>query len=540
MIRILVAHEWPRALSQLRWARERLERWVIRNRRELLFVAIITAVAAFLRMYRLADLPPGLHGDEALTGLDALRVLDEGWIGPYVGSALGQPTGPLYFTAFIFKLSGVSEFTVRLSMAILGTATIPLAYLLFRASFGRWVAVFGAVAITFSFWHLHFSRTAFMLISMPMVIALAALTLLWALRSYSRWPWFVAGLVLGAGVYTYGGYPVFLAAVAVTLVVYLTLHRHRWKEYPVRFALLVAGFVLIALPLIQFIVTSPNEYLSHTRQVSLFRDPRFTELETTGAKAELMTERAWGAATLLLRHPDVDGSDATGGRGALDPILAILAYIGLVIAIMRWRSPPYLLAAVTVIAGLVIIVFTAVNWGDMRRSLVVVPFVYALTGIAAREIVILGGRYFGTAGCRLAAVGLGVSLAVVVALNTWYYFGSFGDLSQTRWVFASDILDSYAAAYTFDDPGTIYFYSDRMSYNHETRRFLYPEASGVDRSREFGSFSLDRLDSEPVTYVFLPPYDLELDNVREMYPGGEEIKDTNKEGATRFAIYHLQ
>ena len=533
-------YEWRRALSRLRWAWERLERWVIRDRWELLFVAIITAVAAFLRTYRLADLPSGLHGDEALTGLDALRVLDEGWIGPYVGSALGQPTGPLYFTAFIFKLSGVSQFTVRLSMAILATATIPLAYLLFRVNFGRWVAIFGAVAITFSFWHLHFSRTAFMLISMPMVIALAALTLLWALRSYSRWPWFVTGLVLGAGVYTYGGYPIFLAAVAVTLVVHLALRRQRWREYLVRFALLGVGFVLIALPLIQFIVTSPNEYLSHTKQVSLFRDPKFTELETNGAKAEFVTERAWGAATLLLQHPDVDGSDATGGRGALDPILAVLAYIGLVIAITRWRSPPYLLAVVTVIAGLAIIVFTAVNWGDMRRSLVAVPFVYALTGVAAREIVIFGRRYFGAAGYRLAAVGVGVSLVVVVALNSWYCFGSFGDRSHTRWVFASDHLDSYDAAHTLDDPGTIYFYSGRMSYNHETRRFLYPEASGIDRSREFGSFSLDRLDLGPVTYVFLPPYDLELDEVREMYPGGEEIRDTNKEGATRFAVYHLK
>ena len=80
-----------------------LESWVARYRWEILLVVLCTGVAAFLRVYRLAELPPGLHGDEALTGLDALRILDEGWIGPYVGSALGQPTGPLYFTAFLLR-----------------------------------------------------------------------------------------------------------------------------------------------------------------------------------------------------------------------------------------------------------------------------------------------------------------------------------------------------------------------------------------------------------------------------------------------------
>ena len=82
-----------------------------RNRYELLFVAALTGVAAFLRIYNLAGLPQGLHGDEAVTGLDALRVMREGWIGPYVGSALGQPAGPLYFTAFIFMLSDDTLFT---------------------------------------------------------------------------------------------------------------------------------------------------------------------------------------------------------------------------------------------------------------------------------------------------------------------------------------------------------------------------------------------------------------------------------------------
>lgn len=39
------------------------------------------------------------------------------------------------------------------------------------------------------------------------------------------------------------------------------------------------------------------------------------------------------------------------------------------------------------------------------------------------------------------------------------------------------------AAHAFDDPGRIYFYAGRWSYNYETRLFLYPNTPGIDRSQ---------------------------------------------------------
>lgn len=42
---------------------------------EVLLLAVVILVAAILRLYGLDQMPPGLHGDEALTGLDAQRIL---------------------------------------------------------------------------------------------------------------------------------------------------------------------------------------------------------------------------------------------------------------------------------------------------------------------------------------------------------------------------------------------------------------------------------------------------------------------------------
>lgn len=181
---------------------------------ELGLLTALVVISAALRLYQLADVPPGLHGDEALTGLDALRVLNEGWIGPYVGTGLGQPSGPLYWTALVFNLFGASAYSLRASMAVLGILTIPAAYLLYRTMFNARAAALGAALLAISHWHIHYSRTAFMLISMPLVVALALFLLFKGFRS-QRWAYFPAGgVLLGLGLYTYNVFPLFLAAVA--------------------------------------------------------------------------------------------------------------------------------------------------------------------------------------------------------------------------------------------------------------------------------------------------------------------------------------
>src|SRR3954465_6952531 len=177
-------------------------RWC-RRHSYLLAVIAITLLAAAVRIYRIESFPPGLHGDEAWTGLDARRVLDEGWIGPYVPSALGQPSGPLYWTAAVFKLIGDGLLQLRLSMALLGIATVPLTYWAARQMFDRRTALIAAVLMAFMSWHIMFSRTAFMVTAQPLieVIFLGLLFSAYKRDSYALYA--AAGAALGLGVYTY-------------------------------------------------------------------------------------------------------------------------------------------------------------------------------------------------------------------------------------------------------------------------------------------------------------------------------------------------
>jgi hypothetical protein len=74
----------------------------------LALILAITGVALLLRLVNLTTLPTGLHGDEAIVGMEGQRILREGWIDPYSPSARGQPTAPFYLAAITVWIDGIA------------------------------------------------------------------------------------------------------------------------------------------------------------------------------------------------------------------------------------------------------------------------------------------------------------------------------------------------------------------------------------------------------------------------------------------------
>ena len=527
---------WEEPPAQWGWS-QALD-WISRNRLEIAAVTMLTILAAFVRIYRLAEVPEGLHGDEAWTGLDAVRILRDGWIGPWSGSALGQPSGASYFTSLVFGLSDHTLFTLRLSMALLGVATIPAAYVLFRIGFGRWVALFATIALTFSFWHVFYSRVALPVIAMPLMTTMASAALLVALRSSTRWAWVMAGALLALGIYTYTGYIVFPVTIALFVAIVLMLGRDRLRYYGVRVAVLAIACFIVALPMITVAYSDPGFFFQRFRTLTSATQTEYQASESLGTRLNHLASRTWDTATLLVRHSRIDGSDGMGGRGVLDPILAMFAYAGLVVAIFRWRSPPHLLLALAFVLGLGTSIVKPTGWGELRQTFVIVPFVYGLAGVAVVELFRwlarrLGGR------AKLIPYAAGTAILVVAASLNVSAYADHVQKQDLDWVYAPDLVGALQSAHAFDEPGVAYCYSNRWSYNYETRRFLYPDSSGVDRSREFGEFSLEKVDEGPVTYILLPPYDQEIETLRRLYPGGETIEEFRPDGSRLFSIYHL-
>ena len=507
----------------------------LRGRRELLAVVALTLFAAALRLWALDSIPPGLHGDEALTGLDALRVQSDGWIGPYTGSGLGQPTGPLYWAAFTLELTGDGVYALRFSMALLGIMAIPIGYLAFREMLGKPVAMIATTLLAAMQWHLLYSRTGFMVISWPL-IELAVLGLLFAALRLRHMRLFVlAGVALGAGIYTYNVYPIFVIAVGLWAVLLILQARSAWQPLALRFAVLFGCAFLVALPLLEYAADGKNDYFSHHRQSSVLRSAAYESADLS-ERIEILLEEAGNWLEGMTFEARPDGGDGAGARPMLDPLTVALVAGGLLVSVRKIRLPAYQLLGL-MLAVLPIAAIISID-GSYRRTLGLAP---AVAVLAALPLASIWERAEDQAKTRqrMLRAAVAVTVIAVAAINIQAYFVDVGPSENARFTFATEMAE--AAKYMNKEAGDahVYLYSGRWGFNYETRLYLAPEAKGEDRSKEFGEsqgFDVDRSQSSLI--MLLSPYTEQIDDVRQLYPDGRAFEKHDGD-RTLFIAFHV-
>jgi 4-amino-4-deoxy-L-arabinose transferase-like glycosyltransferase len=506
----------------------------------------IIAAATALRLWQLDSIPLGLHNDEAWTGLNAREVLRDGWIGPYLyPSGLGQPSGPVYLTALLFTLVPQTTFTLRLSMGLFGIAAVALAYAAGRAMFDRPTGLFAAALLAIMPWHLHLSRTAFMVGAWPFI----EMAILWALfraRARPSISKFVAvGVLIGLGVYTYNAYPLFLPVAAVPFLHDLASARDgaarlRWSA---RTAAVAVTALCAAVPMLHY-AAGHEQFLWHHQQVSLLSRDEWKQAGWLG-RADILAGRGaeWARGMLLGGRPD-DG-DGLGQRGhpLLDPLTAGAALAGTVMAVRRWRRPQY----GVLLAALLVLPFGALlTTGDglYRRTFGLAPFVALL---AALPLAWLWRRAMAWRGMWRAALAAGMVLAIIVAgvRNARAYFRPLQQAGGIRYVYPYQ-LDAAARAIARLPTGTVaYLYSDRWGAGFETIRWLAPEAMVVDRSLEFRrsiepdvALDLSASPLHPSAFVLMGNYLDVVDQLRARYPGAT-VSEEELDGEILYRIVRV-
>jgi 4-amino-4-deoxy-L-arabinose transferase-like glycosyltransferase len=270
-----------------------------------LFVAMLLLtllIAAGLRLYRLPDLPLGLHYDEAANGILAGEIAGGAKLPVFIPSYTGKEVLFFYWAAFWMKLLGVTPLALRLSAALVGLATVAATYwavceLLYGCRGMRWSALFAAAFLATSFWHLVLSRYGFRAVTQPLMQALTVAALWRGLRltcphlspspsplpqpgegreSRRRrqgWgeglPWLIlAGLLCGLTAYTYlaaRAFPIPLAAALLTLLVADWIRRRARLR---QMALFVLVATLILAPLAYYWWTHPGSFMTRAGQVA--------------------------------------------------------------------------------------------------------------------------------------------------------------------------------------------------------------------------------------------------------------------------------
>jgi 4-amino-4-deoxy-L-arabinose transferase-like glycosyltransferase len=132
----------------------------------IIVLTLIVSLAAFLRFYKLDQVPPSLNWDEIAAGYNAYTIANWGADEygnkfPIVFKSFGDDKHPvhIYLTAVVVKIFGLSDYSTRASSAFMGVLGVVAIYFLAKKLLKSEIAgLFSALFLAVSPYHLQFSR----------------------------------------------------------------------------------------------------------------------------------------------------------------------------------------------------------------------------------------------------------------------------------------------------------------------------------------------------------------------------------------------
>lgn len=237
--------------------------------KEIIALCLILLLAAFLRFWQLAAIPPSPDWDEAALGYNAYSILKTGKdeYGRFLPLILRsfddyKPAVYAYLAILPIKFFGLNLWAVRLPSAVFGVFAIFLVYLLVKELFRnspsatRW-ALLSAFLLAISPWHLQFSRAAFESATGMCLDILIAFLFLKGLKN----PLFLilSAFFAGINIYAYQAEKIFVPLLVFAM---LLIWRKDWLKLPKKY-LIIAFFIgaLLTLPFIKMTLTRPEIFL---------------------------------------------------------------------------------------------------------------------------------------------------------------------------------------------------------------------------------------------------------------------------------------
>lgn len=298
------------------------------------WLLLILLVAALLRLWALADAPPGLTHDEADHGLTAWSIV-QGAREIYFEIGYGREPLYDYATAGVMALLGENYLAGRLTAVAFGLLLIAATYAWVRRAFDTPTALLTAAGLAIGFWPLMTARQMLRSVALPGVFVLAV-ALVWRRlmvddlrlkKNHFNHPSIIilSGILLGFTFYTYIPARVLWGVFPATAVYLWLVDRQRARPFTRRVVLLLAVMAVVAAPLLIYLQTHPG------------LEVRIDELQApllaaqSGDWQPLLTNIG-GSLKLFTISGDPTWRYNVPGRPFLTPITGVLFYVGLVVA----------------------------------------------------------------------------------------------------------------------------------------------------------------------------------------------------------------
>jgi 4-amino-4-deoxy-L-arabinose transferase-like glycosyltransferase len=479
------------------------------RQQDLLALLLILLVAGLFRFWQLDRIPPGLFGDEAVNGLDALDAL-AGRARVFYPANFGREGLHMLLLAQAIHWLGPTALALRVPSALAGVLTALATYWLGRELFARtWlrgtlIPLLAALFVSTSYWHVHFSRFGIRGVFTPLMAALA-FAAFWrganraadvvdagrsALRDGRCWAWFLfAGLFTGLGVHFYTAsrlIPIFLGGFLLVQALYARLLERRSRRasgstHPSLFTRTlgpVLGLYTVAAmvfaPLGLYFLRTPGSLTQRASAVSL-ANPEISGGDPLGkllqAAAANILQFFWPGAGDPARFYNLPG------RPVFDLATALFVLAGLVLCLwaLRRGSSPHLFLLLWFPAMLLPTFLAVDRYPTLPRALGSIPGIYFFPALALGELVLRIAARQGRRRWRVAlASALITAVLVLHAGLAWRdYFQRWAQAAETFDAFEGDI--AAAAAWVAANPDQQVFLSADI-YRHPSFVFLHQQA----------------------------------------------------------------
>lgn len=401
-----------------------------------IWIVLILLVAAALRLWLLADVPPGMTHDEADHGLDAWGVV-QGIRPIYFSVGYGREPFFDYASALLMASWGSTYLAGRLVAVFSGLIMVAAAYAWVKTAFNWRVAILTTAGLSVSFWAVMTARHALRSVTMPALFTLAAWFFWRALRKRQRdqtaWREFaIAGLLLGITFYTYMPARIMWAIFPALLIFWVVFERSVARRMWQGMLAMLALMGIVALPLLYFLSTTETE-----QRLDQLSGPL-----TAATKGDLAP--LWHNAIGSLRLFTIEGDSLwrynLPGRPFLTPMIGVLFYAGLVVAIWyvigrkrrHYRSAA-LFALLWLTAGSAPALITGPE-ASVTRAIAMQPVLYLFPALLVVELWSLATDHWPLVTQRrwLVPVVLIVLFGWLTANTIRAYFGEWANAPEVR------------------------------------------------------------------------------------------------------------
>lgn len=442
------------------------------RRLETVLFILILLIGATLRLVALDSVPPGLTHDEADHGMDAAGVLD-GRTPIYFTVGYGREPFYDYVTALVMLVVGRSFLASRLTAALFGVGLFVLVYIWVRLwTQNRWLALSAMAGLAVSFWGVSTSRQALRSITLPVVYLAAAIAMRRGIRveedvdddflppshrpqaEIERWTWFaLAGVFLGLSIYTYLAARV-MWVVFPTFFLFLSLTqpgviRRAWPGL----LIMLTIAALVAAPLAIYLLNNP----AAEERIGQLSGPINAFL--AGDTGALLRNVRAGLGMITISGDDLWLYNIPG-KPLLGPVMSLLFYLGLSIAVMSMINPYHparrgmrtyddafrvssanAFMLLTLVIGLVPALITGVG-ASMTRVIGMQPALYYFPALAVVWLADWAHRRVGPSGVTALWTAYGVLILVVTGMTIRDYFGVWANARDVRVAYHTTLVET--------------------------------------------------------------------------------------------------